>query len=359
MNCCSLRRAVSGAAAVLLLGLLLMFPQQVVQGAQEGLRCCAQQLIPALYPFLIVSQLVVESPGAFSLGRVFLPYLRLLGIASPAAGTALLMGLLGGFAPGGRCVAQLYTQKQIGQKEAQALLVACAGSGPGFVVNSVGMLMLGSPAVGWMLVVCQTAASLLCGFAAARLLRLPVCRKKDVPEISSPNAPASSIAGTVWQASQAMLSICGTVVLFRCLYQTAEPVLRLHAGLSAAGAMLLEITNGCLEAARLPGVWAVYGCCAALSLLSGSVFLQLRALVPEPVSLKPLAVSRLLHLPLSLGLVHLALCLWPDLAVTTAFSVSPSLILSSRARPDAAFALFALCCLVAFRLRQTGGEGPR
>ena len=82
MNHCRLERALESAAAVMLLGLMLLFPQQVVQGAQEGLRCCAEQLIPALLPFLIICQMVVDCPAAGALGRGFLPYLRLLGISA-------------------------------------------------------------------------------------------------------------------------------------------------------------------------------------------------------------------------------------------------------------------------------------
>ena len=151
-----------------------------------------------------------------------------------------------------------------------------------------------------------------------------------------------------------MLAICGTVVLFRCLYQTVAPVFRLDDRIAALGAMLLEVTSGCLEASRLPGNGAIYGCCAALSMLSGSVFLQLRTLLPESVSLKPLLFTRLLHLPVSLGMLHLALRLMPDLTAQVVLPVGPVLLLSTRARPDAALALFALCCLVAYRLQKEG-----
>ena len=89
-------------------------------------------------------------------------------------------------------------------------------------------------------------------------------------------------------------------------------------------------------------------------MLSGSVFLQLRTLLPESVSLKPLLFTRLLHVPVSLGMLHLALRLMPDLTAQVVLPVGPVLLLSTRARPDAALALFALCCLVAYRLQKEG-----
>ncbi len=363
MNRSAWARAVKGAAAVLLLGLLLMFPQKVVLGAQEGLRCCSEQLIPALFPFLIVCQLVMDCPAAPLLGRAFWPYLRLLRIGSPAAGAALLIGLLGGFAPAGRCVARLRENGRINSQQAQALLTACAGSGPGFVVNSVGLLMLGSWKIGWVLVGCQTIANLLCGLAAARLLNLPTLSRHAVrPALpDSETGDAVGVSGTIRQSAQAMLTICGTVVGFRCLYQILQPVFCLDARFSAAGAALLEVTNGCIEAARLPGSMAVYGCCAALSLLSASVFLQLRALVPGDVSLKTLALTRPLHLLISMGLLHFALQLLPDLAEQAWTPAEPVRIVTTRARPDAALVLFCFCCLVFFRLQKAAKpvSGPQ
>ena len=354
MNRSGLTHAIQGAAAVFLLGLILLFPQQVVSGVQDGLRSCVNSLIPALYPFLIVCQLVMDCPAALSLGRVFFPYLRLLRIPSPAAGTALLMGLLGGFAPAGRCVAYLRQKNQIDSRQAQALLVACAGSGPGFVVNSVGLLMLGSPEIGWILVECQIIASFLCGLAVAcipknatgplpgRTVRLQNAEPSGKPDVT----------GAIREATLAMLTICGTVVAFRCLYQVLQPILRLDARLCAISAALLEVTSGCLEFAQYPAPVAIYGCCAALSLLSGSVFLQLRALLPDDVSLKPLAATRPLHLAISLGLLRLALHFLPDLAVQAYSVAEPVRIVTTRARPDAALALFALCCLIFFRLQK-------
>lgn len=364
MNQEGLGRAVKSAIWVLLLGLLLLYPERVVQGAVEGLHCCAVQLIPALYPLLVVCPLAVEGPAAGLLGAVFRPYLRLLGIRAPRAGAALLMGLLGGFAPAGRCLGQLYRKGALQPWEAQVLLVAATGAGPGFVVNSVGLLMLGSPTLGWVLLGCQAVAGLLCGVAAAGVLRRGNALTTAVPVGDAPSVGSTRLPDALRDGAAAMLTLCGTVVFFRCLYRLATPFLPADPALQAGAAALLEVTGGCLAAAELPGRAAVYGCCAALSLLGGSVLLQLRALLPREVSLGPLLASRLLHLPVSLALLHTALRWLPEQALQAAADQTPRLFLQTRARPDAALALFAVCCLALWRLQratspalQGGGKG--
>ena len=354
MKRAALGRAFRDATWVMLLGLLFLFPERGVQGALAGLRSCATRLIPALYPFLIVCPMAATSAGLQMAGRLFRPYLRLLGIEPSQAGAAMLTGLLGGFAPAGQCLGHLYRKGALSPRDTQVLLVAVAGAGPGFVVNSVGFLMLGSSPLGWVLITSQFGAGLVCGAATAAILK----KAPQTPRVHLPSPPATepSFPAALREGTRSMLALCGTVVFFQCLLHLLLPFFPPRPALRALTASLLEITSGCQTAAQLPGLSAVYGCCAALSLLSGSVFLQLRAILPEELSLRPLLWSRLLHLPLSLSILRVALLFLPEQAEQAASNTAPALILQTRARPDAALLLFAVCCLALWRLQRASGR---
>lgn len=58
----------------------------------------------------------------------------------------MLCGVLGGFAGGAKAVDVLYRTGELTAAEAALLLVCTIGSGPGFVVSSLGAMMLGSAA---------------------------------------------------------------------------------------------------------------------------------------------------------------------------------------------------------------------
>ena len=76
--------------------LLLAFPQAASQGAIQALELCFHQLIPALFPFFVVSSLLVRLP-AWSKAAGFLCSLtRSIGIASPQAPLILILSWLGG-----------------------------------------------------------------------------------------------------------------------------------------------------------------------------------------------------------------------------------------------------------------------
>ena len=146
-------------------------PGAAAGGVLRGLSVCYETVIPALFPFLVLSRLLLESRAASALGLLLRPYTRLLGLHSPKAPAAMLCGVLGGFAGGAKAVDVLYRTGELTAAEA-VLLVCTIGSGPGFVVSSVGALMLGSAGAGWLLLGAQLGASLVCGLAAALFVRL-------------------------------------------------------------------------------------------------------------------------------------------------------------------------------------------
>ena len=347
-------RALAGAlGAAALLGVLLVFPADSVAGVRAGLDCCVDQVIPALFPFFVAASLAAAGPLARWLGLSVWPVSRLcLGLRGRRAATALLLAWLGGFAVASRTVDQLYRQGQLDRRHAQLLLVAGVGSSPGFVVNAVGCLMLGSPRLGWCLLAALLAADLVAGVVFRFALPGP---RRAAPEPPDTEEEATDLVAAIGGAVQSMLTVCGFVVFFSFLARVLARLLP-AGGWATGAAMLLEVTGGCVQASALPGAAAVYGCCAALSLQSLSVLLQVRALVSRELSLLPLLAARPLHLAVSLAALRLLLGCVPG-AAAAARTLGGGLIVSSRTAPDTALVLFALCCAVLYGIRFTTGKG--
>ncbi|MEI3013654.1 MAG: hypothetical protein V8T36_02195 [Ruthenibacterium lactatiformans] len=139
-------------------------PGAAAGGVLRGLSVCYETVIPALFPFLVLSRLLLESRAASALGLLLRPDTRLLGLHSPKAPAAMLCGVLGGFAGGAKAVDVLYRTGELTAAEAALLLVCTIGSGPGFVVSSVGALMLGSAGAGWLLLGAQRGRHLSAGW---------------------------------------------------------------------------------------------------------------------------------------------------------------------------------------------------
>ena len=385
---------------------VVLRPAVAANGVLRGLGLCYETVIPALFPFMVLSRLLLESPAAGWFGLLLRPYTRLLGLRGKKAPAALLCGLLGGFACGAQAVDALYRSKELRRDEAALLLICTIGSGPGFIVGGVGALMLGHAGAGRLLLAAQVGASLLCGCLAAGVSALRRLRAQNgvavpnsraqknaaVPCAAAP--PASPCAATVFpqksempaqeaekrvrsaeataspvksnpqkeaeapqtgfvaavrSAVGATVTLCGYVTLFSFFAAIAAPA-GAPALLRYCAMLPLEVTGACRAASETAGAWRSELCCMALSAMGASVFFQVRALLAPEISLWPLLCSRLAHLPLALVLFRLAARLFPA-ALTAGAQLDAAILPAVRMPPDVMAVLFVLCALACGALR--------
>ena len=83
------QRVVLLGAAIGTAGLVFAAPQCCARALQQGLALCGGPLLVSLFPFLIVSVLLMRCGAGQVLGFVFRPVARLIGVRSPAAGGAV------------------------------------------------------------------------------------------------------------------------------------------------------------------------------------------------------------------------------------------------------------------------------
>lgn len=223
-----------------LCGLLIWFladAAQVREAAGDALALCGRSVIPALFPFMAASTMLVS----LGFGEWAAP--RLAGLMSlyrlpGPAGSALLLGLVGGYPIGARTAAELYRKGSLTQEEAERLLGFCNNSNPVFLISVLGGGVFGSPRTGVYLWLVHVLSALLTGFffrgsrgTAGRRL---VPRNAPCQEISF----ASAFVGGVRSACGNMLAVCGFVLFF---YVLASPLAGLGGTLGAGLVGFLEL----------------------------------------------------------------------------------------------------------------------
>lgn len=246
----SIRDGLLGAGLLLAAAALVLWPAQAVQAARDGLRLCGNVIVPSLFPFFVLSSLMVELGLTRCLGKVFQGVMGPLFRVNGACASALALGFVGGYPVGARTAISLYQSGQCSKTEAERLLAFCNNSGPAFIFGVVGAGVFGGGAAGPLLYLTHIAASLLVGL----LFRFYKPREGPRPPASADPAQFQTVnAGaaftrSVTGAGAAVLNICAFVVCFTV-------VLRL---LALSGA--LELAAGALAALLHPlgmdRVWA-------------------------------------------------------------------------------------------------------
>ncbi|MCC8076094.1 MAG: sporulation protein [Clostridiales bacterium] len=317
------------AYAVLLLALagLLCWPQAAADAAREGLALCGGVVVPALFPFFVLTSLAVSLGMAQLLGAALAPALGPLFRVSRAGVGALALGLVGGYPVGAGAVRQLYQEGQCSKSEAERLLAFCNNCGPAFLLGAAGAGVFGSTQAGLLLL----AGHWLGACSVGVLFRCSgeVPRQNAAPTPIQGVSLASAFTGAVKSAVQSTLNVCGSVVLFRVLLQllSLTGALEWCAALPNGQALawgLLELTSGvnALEPER--GFTGAMVCGAFLMGFGGlSVLCQTLALLEgSGLDLRPALVGKLAHGGFAALWTWALLTLFP-LSVTTMTGTFP------------------------------------
>ncbi len=235
-------RAFPGAAAAILMVILILDSKTAIESARQGVQMCLTTLIPSLFPFMVLSGILTASlSGSFA---VFLrPLGKLCGI--PEGCEALLLtSWLGGYPVGAQCVYQGFSDGQLDRISAQRLLGFCNNAGPAFIFGMT-MTAFDSGVIGWSLWGIQILSSLVTG------LLLP---GKKAGACRMPSNGKVDISRFIVQGVRSMAVICGWVVAARILIGFLDRwflwMLPTEAAVIIQGA--LELSNGCFALKQIP-----------------------------------------------------------------------------------------------------------
>lgn len=124
-------------AYLLLIIIILSKPEATFQYAYEGLYQWAAKMVPTLFPFMMISSIMVYSGADLELGRMLSHVLRKIYKYSSYGLYAIFMGFFCGFPMGAKVVSDLYEKKKISKSEADTLLAFCNNIGPAYFMGII------------------------------------------------------------------------------------------------------------------------------------------------------------------------------------------------------------------------------
>lgn len=219
VNSAKLREIMLVLALLCSAAALIAAPQAAMDGGKAGLTLCFNVIVPSLFPFFVLSSLVVDLGLAAKLGRAMERFMRPMFRVSGSCAAAIVLGFVGGYPVGARTALQLYQQGLCTKTEAQRLLAFCNNSGPAFILGVVGAGIFGDSRIGLLLYLTHTLASLLVGlvfrFYGRDSQRVCDVRPKPIKAVKLPAA----FTGAVVRAMESTLNICAFVIFFSVVLQ--------------------------------------------------------------------------------------------------------------------------------------------
>lgn len=233
---------ISGILAAVAMLVIILDTKTALNGAQEGLQLCIRTVIPALFPFFVLSGIL----NSWLLGRsggipgAIGKFTRL----PRGSESLLLVGLFAGYPVGAQLVAQAYEEGKLQLHTARRMLGFCSNAGPAFIF---GMLtpMFHNPVIPWLIWGLHIGSALLVGSL------LP----GDAPDSCViEKAETTSLPLSLRNAIRNMSIVCGWVMVFRIilafcarwfLWLVPDEMQVLFCG-------ILELSNGCVMLSKLP-----------------------------------------------------------------------------------------------------------
>jgi sporulation integral membrane protein YlbJ len=122
---------------IILIIILLRHPDLAFNYAYQGLYNWATRIVPTLFPFMMISSLMVYSGADLELGKLLGKFFKRIYRFSNYGLYAIFMGFFCGFPMGAKVVSNLYEQGKIGKSEANTLLSFCNNIGPAYFTGII------------------------------------------------------------------------------------------------------------------------------------------------------------------------------------------------------------------------------
>ncbi len=237
---------------------LIIYPEDTAYGIKNGFFLLGNSLIPALFPFMVLSSYISQSNIAEFLCKLIEKPFKYLFRTSPYGFIPFVLGLLGGYPIGAKTVAEFYKDRKISENDAQRLLYWCINPSPAFAVTAVGTFMLNNTKTGFILYFACALASLSVGFLCRFIGNGEIHEIKRAQEALNKNIFVKSVS----KGSEAMLSVCGWVLTF-CVLSALCQSLKLPHTLTLIIKSVGEVTTGCenavLSGLSLPVIAGILG----------------------------------------------------------------------------------------------------
>ena len=254
----------------------------------------ASTVIPALFPFMVVSKLISSSSITnrltAALGK---PAHKFFGLSCDSL-TAVILGFISGFPIGALTVCESYGKGKLSKNEAERSLALAHNTGPSFPIGLAGAVLWNSKAFGGVLYVSQIVTWVI----AAKLYKSDAVAENGYSDAVDGNC-RKSFARVFTDAVTSSALTCVNIAAFASFMQLCSALLvsllpKMTYSAVAVISALFEFSDGCVKAASVGGA---VGCAVTgFAIGFGGLSALMQGAAPalsQGLSVKPLVTVKL------------------------------------------------------------------
>ncbi|MEG2429554.1 MAG: hypothetical protein RSA99_04150, partial [Oscillospiraceae bacterium] len=290
----------------------IYFSKYTANGILNGINICLKILIPSLFAFMIMSNLIANTKFSAILSIPFNFIFKILFKANSFETTIILLSFIGGYPIGAKLLSNAVKQNNITAKKASMMLCFCVNCGPAYLISVVGNVVFNNSKIGLILYLSQIISSIIMGFFVMHFFyKDKKCNlngflyKKFTPEI---------FVETVLDTARSMFVICSFVLAFSGFVGIIQQVI---SSLSEKNKMIIngifEVTNG-INSLNISAFDNPILVVAFLTSFGGiCVIIQIVALVKQnKISVKSFIFTRFVYVFIVINITTIILKFFPQ-----------------------------------------------
>ncbi len=290
-------RLMLGFGAIASFLLVLCSTDAAIEYMKKGLSLCASSVIPSLFPFMVISEIIVSSGFGVKISRLFAKPMRYLFGVSEAGAAAYILGALCGFPIGAKTAVSMYDKGIMTKRELERLLTFCNNPGSAFVVSAIGASLFKNQRLGILLYISVILSSITVGFFGKFFLGYKKGGFPPKPLIIPCEFGVKTLTSAISSSALSMLTVCAYVTFFSALVGCIGALLSripLPAEALACIFGFFELSSGVGAASELGDPTYAVLLCALFSGWSGlSVHFQIMSVsAGRDISFKPYIIAK-------------------------------------------------------------------
>lgn len=204
-----MRTLISVLTVIAALFISVRYSDRISHSVKSALSLCANVIIPSVFPFMILSDLLYSSLDFSAINYIGVVFEKLFKINRIGI-YPFLLGLTCGFPLGVKCASDMYREGLLTKKEAERLIGFSNNTGPAFLVSGVGMGLRGNVSDGILLyvsmVLAAVAVGILFSFGEGEIGEDRALRQRS----------KFSLTRSVKNAGAGTLNVCSYLTFFAC-----------------------------------------------------------------------------------------------------------------------------------------------
>lgn len=231
--------------AIVFLILLLLFPSVCVQGAASGLCLWLDTMVPTLFPFLIITNILRDYHGIPLFEHLFSPILSRIFKTGSGGAYPVILGCLCGYPMGAKAVCDSLSGGRIQPREADYLITFVNNPSPVYMTGYVCLYILGREDLRFPLLMIILTVPAITAFI---IRRLPGNRHAPGPVLLAAQLSRQNSGGSlnrcITDACDVLVKVGGFMMIFSVFSALIQQLPGIPAVAVCIIAGLLEQTTG-------------------------------------------------------------------------------------------------------------------